>query len=268
MQSFDSQGSQSSQLSMLCRTSHLTLALDHAAEVIHSMGSRTVVRYGKDKVIKSGRLNVNEADTLRFVAANTSIPVPRVHEVRHSAEGCKSAIVMDYMPGIPLEEAWKSFSHDQKIAVTREIGAYVSQLRCLKGSYIGGVNRGKVTVGRHDRVYGGPFENEKLFNEFLRSMIVKGAPSTLRHYAGACLKEDHEIVFTHADLAPRNILVDEHGRVSAILDWEDAGWYPEYWEHYRALRDLRPMPDWPEYFHYMLPQSYEAEFINQAPLED
>ncbi|KAF1816089.1 hypothetical protein P152DRAFT_470143 [Eremomyces bilateralis CBS 781.70] len=34
-------------------------------------------------------------------------------------------------------------------------------------------------------------------------------------------------VFTHADIAPQNIMVDEEAHVCGILDWEGAGWYPE-----------------------------------------
>ncbi|KAJ5229572.1 hypothetical protein N7489_010280 [Penicillium chrysogenum] len=35
-------------------------------------------------------------------------------------------------------------------------------------------------------------------------------------------------VSTHADIAPRNILVDEQNNVTGVIDWEYAGWYPEY----------------------------------------
>lgn len=45
---------------------------------------------------------------------------------------------------------------------------------------------------------------------------------------------NHDIVFTHADLNMRNILVDEDGKLSGIVDWECAGWYPEYWEYTKA----------------------------------
>jgi hypothetical protein len=37
--------------------------------------------------------------------------------------------------------------------------------------------------------------------------MVGLAPDLLRHYAKFALIDDHEIVFTHSDLAPRNILV-------------------------------------------------------------
>ena len=38
------------------------------------------------------------------------------------------------------------------------------------------------------------------------------------------------IVLTHGDLVPRNILV-KNGRIVGIIDWEMAGFYPEYWEY-------------------------------------
>jgi len=44
----------------------------------------------------------------------------------------------------------------------------------------------------------------------------------------------HKIVLTHGDLAARNILVRD-ARVVAIVDWEMAGFYPEYWGYIKTL---------------------------------
>lgn len=68
-------------------------------------------------------------------------------------------------------------------------------------------------------------------------------------------------MFAHGDLAPRNILVDEHGHVTAILDWENAGWYPEYWEHVRAYREHNAVPGWSDYLSIILPPKYSAEVL-------
>jgi thiamine kinase-like enzyme len=47
------------------------------------------------------------------------------------------------------------------------------------------------------------------------------------------------VVFTHCDLALQNILVRADGdgqlSIAAILDWEHAGWMPEYWEYCTAM---------------------------------
>lgn len=40
----------------------------------------------------------------------------------------------------------------------------------------------------------------------------------------------HSVVFTHGDLYRHNILVHD-GRLSGIIDWECAGWLPEYWDY-------------------------------------
>ncbi|OAX78622.1 hypothetical protein ACJ72_07068 [Emergomyces africanus] len=229
-------------------------------EVLYCMGRSKVVRLGKDRVVKSAPdLRIQEADTLRFIAANTTIPVPKVHDV-HWKDGKVAAIVMDYMPGQQLDKAWANMNHDQKLSVTRELHGYVSQLRNLKGDYIGGLNHGKAIIGKYVTIECGPFNSEKLFNEFLVSDISPKAPEMLLHYARHALDDNHEIVFTHSDLAPRNILVNE-GRITAILDWELAGWYPEYYEYIKTFQDWKPMPDWPEYLYNVLPPRYEKEYI-------
>ncbi|GFF72131.1 hypothetical protein IFM61392_02661 [Aspergillus lentulus] len=43
-------------------------------------------------------------------------------------------------------------------------------------------------------------------------------------------------VFTHADIAPRNVMTDEQNTVTGILDWEWVGWYPDYWEYAQIMR--------------------------------
>ncbi|OJD26514.1 hypothetical protein ACJ73_02109 [Blastomyces percursus] len=232
-------------------------------EVIHSLFDCKVVRIG-DRVVKSGpNLRSHEVLTLRFIAKHTTIPVPKVHDVRYE-DGRVTAITMDYMPGKRLDEAWDSMDLDQKLFVSQQLNGYVSQMRNLKSNYIGALERGKAIIGQHGSLEGGPFDSEQLFNEFILSDIVRTAPDLLRHNAKHALEDSHQIVFTHADLAPRNILVNEDGRVTALLDWGKAGWYPEYWEYVRALRQLKPMPDWPDYVSRILPALYEKEYIGMS----
>ncbi|RAH70030.1 uncharacterized protein BO66DRAFT_438735 [Aspergillus aculeatinus CBS 121060] len=105
-------------------------------------------------------------------------------------------------------------------------------------------------------------EVETQFNTFILEDLVK-LPEVLQHYAKHVLTDNHEIVFTHGDFAPRNILV-EGDRVTAVLDWEDAGWYPEYWEYIKAMQHLKPIPDWPDYSTVILPPRYEKEYLGMA----
>jgi aminoglycoside phosphotransferase (APT) family kinase protein len=231
-------------------------------EILHSLFGRTVVRVGEDLVVKSGNIRSHEAQTLRFIAENTTIPVPKVHDVRWE-DSQVVAITMDYMPGKRLDEAWDSLDSNQRLSVANELHSYINQLRELKGEYIGAVDRGKAVIGRRISLECGPFDSEQQFNEFILGDIVQSAPELLQHYAKHALIDNHEIVFTHSDISPRNILV-EGGHVTAILDWEDAGWYPAYWEYTQALRQLKPVPDWPEYLPRILPPQFEREYVGMS----
>jgi hypothetical protein len=57
----------------------------------------------------------------------------------------------------------------------------------------------------------------------------------------AQLDDGCEIVFVHGDLHPSNILIsfaldNPSASIVALVDWEQSGWMPEYWEYGKALR--------------------------------
>jgi hypothetical protein len=47
-------------------------------------------------------------------------------------------------------------------------------------------------------------------------------------------------------------------RVSAVVDWEDAGWYPSYWEYVGSFVNFVWSDDWPEKF---------ERIVDPCPLE-
>ncbi len=42
-------------------------------------------------------------------------------------------------------------------------------------------------------------------------------------------KRDYAIKLTHGDLNSFNIIIN-NDKIAGIIDWEMAGWYPDYWE--------------------------------------
>ncbi|KID95611.1 phosphotransferase enzyme family protein, partial [Metarhizium majus ARSEF 297] len=83
------------------------------------------------------------------------------------------------------------------------------------------------------------------------------------------MRADHDLVATHADLHPRNIMVEwdtEEGgslHITAIINWELAGWYPEYWEFVKALHTVDTkgaLADWYEYLPTAAIGSWPTEF--------
>lgn len=81
--------------------------------------------------------------------------------------------------------------------------------------------------------------NEHEFNQFLTTKAA-GSRMALLDMASCFMQENHEIVLTHGDLHPRNIMVTEHDqgkeiKVEVLIDWEMCGWYPAYREYVKAL---------------------------------
>ncbi|KAL6871292.1 kinase-like protein [Trichoderma novae-zelandiae] len=235
-------------------------------DVLHSVYGRKVINIGDVLVRKRGyNLRPCEAETLTFIAEKTTIPVPKVQDTDWQ-DGRLSCIVMDFVPGKPLDKIWGVLTHEQKLSIAKELNGFVAQLRGLEGGdYIGALNRGKALMGKRSPIECGPFDNEREWNRFILEDLVSTAPKMMRHLARFCLSHKHRIVFTHGDLAPRNILIDEKTlKVAAVLDWEEAGWYPEHWEYIKAYQHLQPMMDWPDYLAHILPPKYEREYIGMC----
>lgn len=61
------------------------------------------------------------------------------------------------------------------------------------------------------------------------------------------LPDDGNVYFTHGDLTYTNIIVKGAPgsyRLSGVIDWEQAGWYPEYWEYCKLLHGVDYRHEW------------------------
>ena len=133
-----------------------------------------------------------------------------------------------------------------------QLKAAVNSMRLLpdKG-YIGSVGHRKcfdgvfVTSESNIPNVNGPFSNESEMSEGMLSRLADTEPHSSIRLFRTILSSlpKHRIVFTHADLQARNILVRrgghgtaDHGKIKlTIIDWEYSGWYPEYWEFCNSL---------------------------------
>lgn len=86
----------------------------------------------------------------------------------------------------------------------------------------------------------GPFHNTLAFNDWVQLAALPGFPMSERppDPYRSLLPDKCSIYFTHGDLHLGNIIVSGtpgSRKVVGILDWEQAGWYPEYWEYCKLL---------------------------------
>jgi aminoglycoside phosphotransferase len=213
-----------------------------------SIGFRTI-RIGPNTFLKVGRhVDIAEAHAMRYVAQNTSIPIPRV-QAAWCSEEC-TFIVMDYVRGYELEYAWHDMSPKTKRRVIDQLKDYMRQLRALRppvegrvASFLNGPLRDCSRIGLQRF---GPFQSHDDFHRFIRVELQFDVMERLDHCQNIVTshRQKYDTKFTHGDFAPRNILVKKDGTITAIVDWDSAGWYPEYWEYTKANFTPNATDDW------------------------
>lgn len=234
--------------------------LDSGGKLIYEKFSHCLIRHAcGTKITKMGSCGIrpSEVEALRFVAENTTIPVPRVYEV---GDGY---FTMDFIPGDTLSKAWDTISEDDRALVRRQLRDYINQLRAIKspdGIICTFGNRPAVDsrLFLHES---GPFANESDYNDFLVSGLQKYGP--IRDILRGQLREreGHEIVFSHGDLHAINILVRPGEGIVAIVDWELAGYYPEYFDFVKPYRPANWGCGYYHEFHDISPKRYDGEFV-------
>ncbi|KAF2426480.1 kinase-like protein, partial [Tothia fuscella] len=176
-------------------------------------------------------LDLTEAESIKFIQRHTSVPVPRVWN-SYEKDGV-GYILMEYVDGELLERVWGKMDQSTRNTILLELRDYIKQMRQIKPpllTRIGSATGGPATDRRTmNAIKGGPFETEKDFNEWQLKQLVEGSSQLSRETYASMHKTDHEIVFSHGDLAFHNVIVHD-GHVAAIIDWEYAGWYPEHWD--------------------------------------
>jgi len=169
---------------------------------------------------------------------------------------------MELIEGEVLHYRWNDLTDQEKTHICSELASMVGALHRLKrppGEEFIGVAKIFVedlitytTECMHLGAIGGqpsmdslcfgqvsdPFPNSGAFYELFMRRPVSAREKAYK-FGLPRLPYDSPIVFTHSDLQFTNILItprgaDEHPRVLAIIDWEQAGWMPSFWEYSKA----------------------------------
>ena len=218
-----------------------------------------ITRQSNNKILKSGsRVRIEEAEALKL-AHGLQLPVPRVYEVCSSTDGAQ--ISMDLIDGESLESVWPSMSVEQKKNIAQQLREIVSTMRSAPQAQftIGACGGSARDCRRYSEYTGGPFETEADFNKFVLD-LYRVTPTAIRNALAQSLLTDHRIVFTHGDLTPHNVIVAD-GRIKALIDWEFAGWYPEYWEYVKFFERGTKCGDWKDFANEIFDQPYSDELV-------
>lgn len=175
---------------------------------------------------------------MEFVRQDTSIPVPKVHAA--FLKDGQAVIVMQRIPGNQLWQGWHGRSPASRQAILKQLKDYIEQLRTLSRSpedhSVANVLGGPLYDERFPNTrHLGPFPDVQEFHLSLRNGIkadtggidqMPGLPELIAYHD----RPGHRSVFTHGDLSTMNIFA-RGDTITGIIDWETAGWLPEYWEY-------------------------------------
>ncbi|KAI1445007.1 kinase-like domain-containing protein [Annulohypoxylon stygium] len=204
-----------------------------------------LVKYGS-------QVSVAEAECLILVRKHLpSVPVPEVYGWCDDEN--QTFIYMELVEGRTLEDAWDQLSEDERVSICSELQGIVSAWRQLpqklfsESPYIGHVGRRPLL----DWIWvnscaptAGPFEGVCQFHNWFTTSFKRRRNHSDQlqepHPYRSHLPDDVPIVFTHADLHPSNIIISHQPsnaaqvQVVSVVDWQQAGWYPAYWEYCKS----------------------------------
>lgn len=241
--------------------------------IFESLG--LVVKFGKEP-----RVTVAEGQCLWWLYRYLlSVSVPEIYG--WTEDGGKVFLYMELVKGMTLEKRWDSLSRDDKVGVCEQLRHMVNELRRIKRDpedrFLGRINRGPlqdVVFADGIRPRAGPFSSVKEFHDWF-SFLMRLQAASGPHWEGykfedipdpyrQLLPDDPGVVFTHADLHQSNIMVSEGSpcRVITVIDWHQSGWYPDYWEFYKAVYTNHWESEWVQEYIPMFLEEPQETFID------
>lgn len=204
-----------------------------------------VVKCNEDIVAKvvTGNKDYTEYTSMQYLMKQApDIPALRPHGL--VAFGPFRVIFMSYIPGTTLAQAWPGLLYEEKLSVQRQLDEIFCCLRTLRqndGNALGGVcGEGAKELRIDECTLFKDITTTKGFNDLQFSARHHGSTTYVRllhsflEHATSTLA--HGSVFTHDDVRTNYIMVKQDPGssdqyvVTGIIDWEDSGFYPLYYE--------------------------------------
>lgn len=185
-----------------------------------------------------------EAKNMLFAAANTNIPIPKVHRVFNVKKskghwGPACFILMDYVNGDNLADTWDSLDKDTRSSIASQVANFISQMQLVSLERPGPIgNDDTLSRGTWFSDYGaGPFQTIQNLEDWCNHKI------TICKHFGRCSPDLPEfkidkLVLCHLDITPRNLILDKDG-VVCLIDWAHAGGYPPGFEYAALMKQHR-----------------------------
>lgn len=184
-----------------------------------------------------------ESALVDWLRNNTAIPVPKPLHQGYDDRSRRFFEVFEKPRGVPLSDCWDELSVAQQDAILSELQEYLQQLRSITTAQIPNVFARDRFLDPRDGVARGPYCSTEEFIgaiatrvDRIGSLYDTGPTKKAIRFLKALrdMPTDLDLVFTHGNICPENILINKEGKVVAILDWSESGYAPAFWEYVKS----------------------------------
>ncbi|PGH10529.1 hypothetical protein AJ79_05457 [Helicocarpus griseus UAMH5409] len=204
----------------------------------------------------------NEANALRLIEQHTTITAPKLIDFTMDLSTGNTFLLMTKVTGVPANKVYYRMTYEERRQLAIDVGNCISQYRRIPkpseyNHLICDTTGGPITDHRHGTL--GPFISKE---DFLDDLLGNFEHFKIERPLSYLYEKKHDICFTHSDLHLSNLLL-QGGRLSGIIDWEHAGFKPEFWEYTRLVwsyrNDKRHAKDFELAFDKCYTEELEAE---------
>lgn len=108
-----------------------------------------------------------------------------------------------------------------------------------------------------------PFPSIKEFVDFFLDDIDENVLPEKTQWKEILYERTEYLTLSHGDLHPHNIMVKKSAKtgrltVTGIVDWTTAGWFPIYWEAFKARKTLAAPKNWNQFARFFTGYPKEA----------
>ena len=216
------------------RIEHISSGLTNLVFSVHNANGDFIVRLGSDATKLGSFLKEQWAIGK---ARELGVPTPEILHVGNEA------VKRPYMIS-RQSKGTEATVHADRMLIVRELGRWASIIHSIRTAGFGSTFEWSQNQLSHNATWGEFLQNELKIDDglgvlggqgMLDSAKVKRLRSILKRAAG----KQRSPALNHGDLRLKNVLADEEGKISCILDWENctSNLAPE-WDVALALHDL------------------------------
>jgi len=217
--------------------------------------AKCVSRYEPGVLVKYAFDHADEVRALNFVYQKLSIHTPRVlHHPPFTglipipySNGDEGVwyFAMEECPGIPLDTAIDSMTAPELNHIAEQLSKFLEDMRSFTSDTLGSLSGGPY----FNRFHPYPLWPDRALNsveeflEHVRAVFVVFCGEDYVDELLSVFPRNDAVHLVHGDLLPRNILV-KGSTITAVIDWETAGFYPAFWEYCRMHYTGHRTPGW------------------------